>query len=395
MTVHDVDILIAGAGLTGLVSAFAFGKAGYRVLCVDPTKISSESTDRRTTAYLQPGQKFLNDLGLWDRVQRFAAPLFTMRIMDAANVDQDPVIRDFKSEDVSELPFGWNISNAQMHNTLVAEIQKLPNVSFAEETQAISIFTRTSQARVTLSDGRKITADLMIAADGRDSQLRQDLNIKCPRNNFDQSALAFAVTHPIPHGNVSTEVHKTGGPFTLVPLPDVNGVPCSGIVWMDDDANIDTILEMSPDALAKAASLRCEGILGPLDVINTPARWPIISQVAAMFYGERTALIGEAAHVVPPIGAQGFNMSLADISCLLELVTAASDPGDVDVLAAYDKKRRRDVEIRAGGISVLNRVSQSDNTLFQGLRRLGLSALHDAKPLRKTVMRMGLGQVER
>ena len=338
------DIVISGGGIAGLVAAVAFGDAGFDVLCVDPTPpVTNRDTagaDLRTTAYLQPGQAFLERIGVWPLVADRSSPLQVMRIVDAAGPDL--ITKDFNAADISNAPFGWNVGNWDMRDGLLNRIASIPNVVFGPGLSTTSTNTRSTEARVTLSDGRLISCKLLIAADGRGSAIREAAGIATKRSQFGQLALSFAVTHAMEHGNISTEVHKGGGPFTLVPLPDFGGQPSSAVVWMDRILEIQAMQALSVVEFNAKITARSAGVLGPLSLITARTAWEIISQLASSFYSERTAFIAEAAHVVPPIGAQGLNLSLGDIEALLELTKASpSSIGELSVLKKYHQARRR------------------------------------------------------
>jgi 2-octaprenyl-6-methoxyphenol hydroxylase len=186
------------------------------------------------------------------------------------------------------------------------------------------LLTRETEARVTLSDGARLRARLVIAADGRNSAVREAAGIDVRTTRYGQKALAFAVTHPIPHENVSTEIHRSGGPFTLVPLPDYTGEdgiarPSSAIVWMERGPEVRRLMALDTPEFEAEMTERSAHLFGPLTLVSRRTVWPIISQTAEALSAERVALVAEAAHVVPPIGAQGLNMSLADIRTLLDL----------------------------------------------------------------------------
>ena len=335
MTDQSTDILVSGGGIAGMTAAAVFASAGFDVICVDPappiTDRDADGSDLRSTAFLQPARDLLADAGLWDRLAPFAAPLQIMRIVDAGGVDPEPrVTRDFNAADLSDLPFGWNLPNWLLRREMVARLGDLPNVDFRPGTATTSLFTRQTQARVGLSDGSRITAKLVIAADGRNSPMREAAGIPVHTQRYGQKALAFAVTHPVPHNNVSTEIHRTGGPFTLVPLPDYNGLPSSAVVWMEQGPKAKALSELDIPAFEQAMSDRSCHLFGPLTLASRRTLWPIISQKADRLNGERIALIAEAAHVVPPIGAQGLNMSLNDMRTLRDLALARPDGlGDV------------------------------------------------------------------
>jgi len=222
--------------------------------------------------------------------------------------------------------------------------------------------------------------------------MREASGIAVTTKRYGQKALVFAVTHPTPHANVSTEIHRTGGPFTLVPLPDHNGLPCSAVVWMDDGRLAQERLDMDVAAFEEVASARSCHHFGPLTLVSPRQAWPIISQHADRLNGERVALIAEAAHVMPPIGAQGLNMSLNDITTLLDLAQARPDGlGDAPMLEAYHKARYSDITLRVRGIDLLNRASQASGIMARDARAAGLNALYGAAPVRKMLMLMGLG----
>ena len=206
-----------------------------------------------------------------------------------------------------------------MHNALDQRLKALSNVQILKGAAAVQIIPRSTGALIHLSNGQKWRSRLMIAADGRASTVREALQIIVHKTDFAQSALSFTVCHDAPHDNISTEIHQSGGPFTLVPLPDYKGRPCSAVVWMERQQNAQMLVDLPAHAFQRAVNMRSAGIMGHLSVVTKPSAWPIISQIAERFYGPRTALIAEAAHVLPPIGAQGLNLSLADIQTLLEL----------------------------------------------------------------------------
>ncbi len=389
------DILISGGGVAGLTAAVAFGAAGFRVICADPTPPVTEreatGADLRTTAFLQPARDFLTDIGLWEQLAPFATPLDVMRIVDGTT-GQPRILRDFRAAELSDQPFGWNLPNWLLRRELLARIADLPNVTFLSGIGTNSLLTRDQLAFVGLSDGQRLRSRLVLAADGRNSPMREAAGIGVTTTRFGQKALVFAVTHPEPHQNISTEIHRSGGPFTLVPLPDLDGRPCSAVVWMESGPKARQFSALEPSAFQEAATERSCGLYGPLQLASRISSWPIISQAADRLSGQRIALLAEAAHVMPPIGAQGLNMSLADLSCLRDLAVARPEGlGDEQMLTAYHNARFNDMRTRVAGINLLNRASQTGTRPMQDARAAGIGALYALPPVRHMLMRMGLG----
>ncbi|WP_458790969.1 UbiH/UbiF family hydroxylase [Yoonia sp. MH D7] len=393
----DTDIIIAGGGVAGLTAAAAFGTAGFQTLIVDPTPPVTDSAtdgaDLRTTAFLQPARDFLIRAGLWDRLAPHAAPLQIMRIVDASGADGAVrTTADFDASDMSDAPFGWNLPNWLLRREMLARLNDLPNVTFLSGVAFGDMVARTSYALVRLTNGTSVKCKLVIGADGRGSPVRRAAHIDIKTTRYGQKAIVFAVTHNAPHDNISTEVHRAGGPFTLVPLPDHMGKPCSSVVWMDAGPKIKNLMTLDDDAFSAAATDRSAGTYGPLTLATKRSVWPIITQAATAITGPRTALVAEAAHVVPPIGAQGLNMSLNDLSSLLDLAeNHRNDLGSQAMLDAYQKARYGDIKLRITGIDALNRASIAGSPLIQDLRAAGIKALYGAGPLRRKLMELGLG----
>lgn len=397
MSQTTYDIVISGGGVAGLSAAAIFGAAGFRVLCVDPTPPvtdrDSAGADLRSTALLQPARALLQEAGLWPRLAPFASDLQVMRIVDAGGIEPEPrVVKEFNAADISDLPFGWNMPNWLLRREMLAHLDTVDTVEFRAGVSTVSLFTRAAEARVKLSDGQQVRARLVVAADGRNSPIREAAGISVKTTRYGQKALAFAVTHAIPHGDVSTEIHRTGGPFTLVPLPDYNGRPSSAVVWMEDGAEAVRLSNLETDAFEAEMNTRSCHLFGPLTLASRRTVWPIISQLADRMSAERVALVAEAAHVVPPIGAQGLNMSLADMQALVDLARNAPDQlGSREMLDAYHRKRHLEIKARVSGIDLLNRTSQLQAQPLRDARAMGLNAIYSLAPVRKTLMQMGLG----
>ncbi len=394
---ETTDILISGGGVAGLTAACALGSAGFRVVCVDPTApvtdADAEGADLRTTAILQPSVAVLEAAGLWPRLFPQGAPLQVMRIIDAGGAAPIArLTREFDAADITDGPFGWNLPNWLLRREMVARLAELPNVSFRPGVGFARMLTRESEAIITLTDGTRLSARLVIGADGRNSPVREALGLGARTMRYGQKALAFAVSHDLPHDNVSTEVHRSGGPFTLVPLPDRNGQPASAVVWMERGPEVARLSALPVPEFEAEMTARSSGILGPLRLITRRSVWPIISQISDRMSGPRTVLLAEAAHVVPPIGAQGLNMSLADLRTLTELAQShREDPGVAAVTDAYHRNRHLEVQARVMGIDLLNRASMASAPGLRDLRAKALELLYGTRPLRHTLMRTGLG----
>ena len=393
----NTDVFISGGGIAGLSTALGFAKAGFSVVLADPApppeKIDSDGSDLRSTAFLQPARALLETADIWDRLAPYATPLEALRVIDTKGTP--PAIqteRTFQSSDLGEAAFGWNLPNWLTRNVMTQAAQDAPNLDLRLGTGFKSLLARDTQALITLTDGARIRAKLAIAADGRTSPLRTAAGVEVSTTRYGQKALAFAVTHDVPHACISTEIYHHGGAFVLVPLPDVDGTPASAVVWMNDGARAQELMALDESAFSAAVSERSCGVLGALTLTSPRRIWPVVTQTAARLAARRVAVIAEAAHVLPPIGAQGLNTSLKDAATLLELAQATPDTlGSEAFLDAYVKSRARDIAARAKVVDLYNRICRSGDAPVQALRSAGLKLVHDVRPIRHSIMRAGMG----
>ena len=389
---QDADILIAGAGLAGLTAAFGLAKAGFAVVSSGP---SERSGSGRTVALLDRSVAILEALGLWAAVRTQAAPLRGLRLIDASAglFPARPV--EFHASEIGLDAFGWNIENARMAEALAAAIAKAPHV---ERTLA-SVETYDFGPEVVdarLVDGRLIRAPLAIGADGRLSKARRAAGLEARLHRYPQAALTALLAHRLPHNDFSTEFHTRGGPFTLVPLPASGPAENrSSLVWVMADKDALRLESLDDDALAREIERQAHSLLGAMRIEGGRGFFPLARQVVPRIAGPRLALIGDAGHVLPPIGAQGLNLGLRDVEAIIACAAQARadrrDIGAPDVLAAYERARRADILVRTSAVDGLNRSLIAHFGAIDFARGAALSALSAVGPLRRLVMRHGVG----
>jgi 2-octaprenyl-6-methoxyphenol hydroxylase len=258
------------------------------------------------------------------------------------------------------------------------------------EDEVVAVSSQADAVVVALKGGKPLRAQIVAGADGRHSLCRAAAGITTDEHCYPQTAMTLCLSHSRPHHDTSTEFHTPSGPFTLVPLPGNR----SSLVWVLEPGTADELADMDDATLADAIEKASHSILGKLQVEPGRGMFPLTVSTARRFAGERIALVGEAAHVLPPIGAQGLNLGLRDAATIAELVVAAQragrDTGGADVTSRYDRMRRTDVGSRALAIDLLNRSLLSDFLPVQGARGLGLYLLDRIGPLRRAVMREGV-----
>jgi 2-octaprenyl-6-methoxyphenol hydroxylase len=382
MSESKVEIAVVGAGPVGLAAGLALEKAGYNVAVIGPP---ARGTDERTSALLVGSIAFLDEIAVWPALVRAAAPLRTLRIVDGT----DRLIRapevSFESTEIGLEAFGYNVPNAFLISVLDAAVERSGIVRASTTAENISIAPES--VRIRLSNGGTFEALLVVGADGRGSLARAAADIPVDTWRYDQAALVVNLTHSLSHGDTSTEFHTATGPFTLVPLPGRR----SSLVWVGSSDETNERSALSDNDLAQAIEKRSGSILGAIEIEGRRQVFPLAGMTARRFAVSRVALAGEAAHVFPPIGAQGLNLGYRDVGTLAEIIAGPLvDPGAADRLSAFDKARRRDVISRTAAVDALNRTLLSDFVAIQGLRGLGLFLLDRVPPLRRAVMRHGV-----
>ena len=384
------DVAVVGGGPAGLAAAVALADAGARVALIAPRP---GVDDWRTTALLGGSIDFLERHGIWAGLRAAAAPLRRMRLVDASGrLFRAPDVT-FDAREIGREQYGYNVANGP----LVAALSDGVVGRGGGIVRFEALFQALDQAEtsdlLTLSSGETVTAALVIAADGRNSGVRQAAGIEVKSWSYPQEALVLALTHSVPHQDTSVEFHTETGPFTLVP----HGPGRSSLVWMDRPEVIERVNGLDDTALALEIERRSGSILGAVTIDSPRQRWPISGFRARQLASGRVALVGEAAHGFPPIGAQGFNLTLRDIATLEEIVRAATHPPTGRTLDGamvgkrYNQARRFDVIGRVTGVDLLNRSLLSGFLPMQFARTAGLLLAREVGPVRRILMRAGLG----
>ncbi|MGD0723737.1 MAG: UbiH/UbiF family hydroxylase [Roseiarcus sp.] len=385
------EVLVVGAGLAGLVAAIGFARSGFDVaLCGAPERLANG----RTVALFDSSIRLLERLDLWPAVEAEAAPLRILRIIDDTGGLWTPPPIEFRSGEIGLDAFGWNVENARLLDVLARAARATPGLRLVEgRVEAYEFGDDLATARC--QDGAMIRARLVAAADGRGSPARKAAGIDASTRAYRQSALTLILGHSRPHRDASTEFHTRSGPFTLVPLPDSPaGAARSSLVWLMANPPARRRAQLDDAALAAAIEAQCQSMLGRMRIEGGRGLFPMISQTAARPVGRRLALIGDAAHVFPPIGAQGLNLGLRDVAHLIEAASEARserrDIGGAPALDRYADWRRPDVAIRTCAVNGLNSSLLAALPPIDLMRGLGLGALAAIGPLRRFVMREGV-----
>lgn len=382
----NFDIVIVGAGAVGMAAALTFQREGYRTCLLGPSNITN---DGRTVALFQGAICFLDAIGVWPELVGGSAPLESMRIIDdTGNLFHTPAV-EFRAAELGTDAFGWNVSNQTLLSTLNDITLQNCSLTWIKDI-ATSCGFGDDATYLTTSSGDVLNASLVVAADGRRSVLREQAGISCQTWQYPQAALTTILTHERDHRNISTEFHTRHGPFTLVPMPGHR----SSLVWLTTPERAEELSRMSNDDLGRNVERQAGYMLGAMSVDGPRAIVPMAGLSADRYIGKRLALVGETAHVFPPIGAQGLNLGLRDIVNLRDVLVSASgnnsDIGGGDTLQHYQRQRKLDVGLRTAAVDGLNRMLLAQYLPADWLRAAGLIIMASLPPLKRIVMKVGM-----
>ncbi|WP_072392850.1 UbiH/UbiF family hydroxylase [Hyphomicrobium sp. CS1GBMeth3] len=392
MTRASYTAAVVGGGAAGVATALGLAKAGADVLlAAPPHRPLGHAADTRTAALFAGSIDFLKNVGTWTAVEPHSAPIGAIRIID----DTGALLRApevvFTADEVGLDAFGWNVPNHALVSALLAAAAAPDSRITVLETAGIDRVEPGAKAvRLLSREGETFEARLVAGADGRNSMCRAAAGIATRSWRYEQAAVVATFRHTRSHRGISTEFHRPAGPFTTVPLPGLR----SSLVWVERPGEAQRLAALDDTAFREALERRLQGLLGSIGEVTPRAMFPLSGLTANTFGQNRIALLGEAGHVIPPIGAQGLNLGLRDAATLAECVASAlaagRDPGGAETLEAYSAGRRGDVGSRIATVDVLNRSLISGVLPIHLVRGLGLVALKAVAPLRRLAIREGL-----
>ncbi|MBX9932138.1 MAG: FAD-dependent monooxygenase [Methylobacterium sp.] len=381
------EAAVVGAGAAGLCAALALARDGVQTALIGR---HGAAPDGRTVALLDGSVRFLKALGAWEAVAPHAAPLAELHIVDDTGSLFRPPPARFVATEIGLEAFGWNVESARLVASLRELARSAPGLTLVEA-DAEGLEQGTDAAIVRLADGNAVEARLVVGADGGRSVMRAAARIAAREWSYPQSAITTLLAHDRPHRDVSTEFHTRQGPFTLVPLP---GGHRSSLVWVTGEMAARRLSELDDATLARAIEDQAQAMLGAMRIDGPRGLVPMRGLSVSSPVADRLALIGEAAHLFPPIGAQGLNLGLRDAAALRDAVLAAQkegrDPGSRVALAPFARSRSLDARMRTTAVDALNRSLLSGLVPVDALRGLGLLAMTTITPLRRLVMREGV-----
>ena len=383
------DVAISGASFAGLALACGLSQTlgpGFKIALVDRIAELSPGrpADSRAFALSAASKRMLDVLGVWPAIADEAQAVTGIDITDSSlDAGVRPVLLTYDNVSATGEPATFIVPNAVLLRALRAKLAELPSVRLIAPAEAIGFTTTDTEVRVQLAGGAEIAAALLVAAEGRNSPLREAASIKVVGWSYPQTGIVTTVRHDRPHGGRAVQHFLPSGPFAILPLTGNR----SCITWTEDASEAARILALDDAGFLREVDKRFGGKLGAIALDGPRQSWPLEMHLARRYVGQRFALIGDSAHGVHPLAGQGLNLAFRDVAALVESIAEAVrlgfDAGDAQALARFERWRRFDSAVSAATFDGLNRLFANDMTLVRSAREVGLGIVNRLPTLKR------------
>ena len=395
----DFDVCIVGAGPVGGTLACRLAQGGARVVVVDHAALppmEHPDFDGRAYAVASGSRRLLEASGLWEALPQVPGPILDIRVSDGRlGRPASPLHLHFDHQEAEAGPFGWMVEARSLRVALNARLNDTPGVRLFAPA-ACEVRRTAQRVVVSITGGPTITAGLVVAAEGRNSPLRDQAGIPVTRAPYGQRGMVCAIAHELPHDGVALEHFLPAGPFAQLPMAGTAEAPnLSAIVWTERTALADRLIALDDATFTREVARRLGPHLGTIRLVGRRWMYPLSALHAQRYTDTRLALVGDAAHGIHPIAGQGLNLGFRDVMALSDLVLAAlardEDVGGARLLAAYQRRRRPDNLAMLAATDVLDRLFSTDNPLLRAVRDLGMAGVHRMPRLKRAFMRAAMG----
>jgi len=386
------DVIIFGGGLVGLALAAALDSSGLSAIVVDPADPAPRaqaSFDGRTSAVSSSSMRMLETIGVASHLGEPGCPIWRISVADGLK----PGALHFDPDDGE--PLGFMHENRHLRAALQARAEAGMNVWLLWNSRVTSVERADHGVVVALEDGRKLSAPLLVAADGRDSKTREAAGISIARWKYDHQAIVSVLRHERPHEHIAYEIFYSTGPFALLPMNDDKIGHRSAIVWSVPEEDAAGWLSLTDEDFAAEAEMAMGGFLGKIEMLAPRSSFPLGFHHTAQITAKRLALAGDAAHAIHPIAGQGLNLGFRDVAALSQVVVEGArlglDLGDRQLMDRYQRWRSLDALSVAFATDSLTRVYGVPGAAASAVRRFGMGLVGRISPLRNRLMNEARG----
>ena len=384
------DVLIVGGGLVGLTLAVSAAQSGFEVVLVDrdtPDTSTSPQFDGRVSSVAAGSANLFKALRVWETILPGAQPIHQIRVSDR----EVPRFLNYDSSDLGGQAMGYIVENQVLRRTLHLAVEREDRIVLRSGASLEKIVTDPYRATALLSDGTRIGASLIVAADGRASSVRTSVGIGVTGKEYGQTGLVCTVAHELDHEGIAHERFLRGGPFAILPMKGRK----SSLVWTETTELARELQQLRSNVFLDELRWRFGDFLGDLSLVGKVWSYPLRLTMAEELVAQRTALVGDAAHAIHPIAGQGLNLGLRDVAVLVEVISDARslglDIGERETLRRYSRWRRFDGFTMAAVTDGLNRLFVHDSEPLRMVRNAGLTVVNSNRPLKAIFQKHAMG----
>ena len=391
----NCDLHIVGGALSGLLTAYCAAVLGYRIIISEKKNIilnnKASTIDTRTTAIAEGSKIFLESKGLWKFIKKYAEPIRNIKVFDTtAKCNLDFINPTPKSN------LGYIVKNSNLISILIKELQKKKNVNYIMGSNINSILSHNSKI-VSVSNNKKINSKLIIAADGKNSTVREILGTNILKKNYSEKALVVNFFHEMPHNNIAYEFFLKTGPLAILPMQKEKNKNQSTVIWSNKSEIVDMIISsnLNNDYLLEILNEKISMYLGAVKKINSIQAFPLSAHINEKFYDNKTVYLGDAAHSIHPIAGQGWNLGLRDVKSITNLLKKAKDNGSAigtkNFCKTYNDLCYYDAYRLFQTTDKLDWIFKKDKLYFRFLKNAGFKVINKNKFLKEKIVEFAMG----
>ncbi|MCC7305227.1 MAG: UbiH/UbiF/VisC/COQ6 family ubiquinone biosynthesis hydroxylase [Alphaproteobacteria bacterium] len=380
------DAVIIGGGPAGLTLTCLLAGKGLQVLCLD--RPAPQQQALRTTAISYGSRKILEEAGIWKNLDAAPCPIEKIDVLES----DSPVLLDFLSEDMGGKTFGWIVLNSDLRKAMLKTLRAQKRAEYIDIAAVKDFEVEKDFAKIILQDGKTICTKLVVGADGRNSFVRNWMDVPVKEWDYRQRAVLCTALHENHHEFTAVEHFWPQGPFAILPMSDdEEGRHRSAVVLTEHGPKKKSLMNLSDKDFEKEVAAKFPERYGAVKLAGTRAAYPLTFVHAESYIAPRMALVADAAHGIHPVAGQGLNLGFRDVKALADLAGKAKDPGSEEILQAYQRARRFDNTAMIAATDGMVRLFSSRLPGMRLLRRTGLKLMNKTPAIRHLLIKEAMG----
>ncbi|ABE04706.1 2-polyprenyl-6-methoxyphenol 4-hydroxylase [Rickettsia bellii RML369-C] len=373
---RQIDKVILGCGLSGMLTALAFAKNGIKTTIFESKSVKSPGffNDIRTTALTPYSKDFLSSIDMWQELEEFVSHMKDVYVVD----NKAPEILELKNDS----SLGYVVQNNDFKKILLSKIINNPLITLVDNKEYQEVISHDEHSIIKFDDKTYVKCNLLIVCDGANSKVRSHYFANEIEKPY-QTALVFNIKHEKPHENCAMEHFLPLGPFALLPMKDQHS---SSVIWSTSSDQAALIMQLPIEEVRFLTQRNAGNSLGKITIDSEVNGFPLKARIANRYFHNKIVLIADSAHVVHPLAGQGLNQGIKDIESLISVVSNNL------LLSEYQKSRQTDNFIMYKLTDELNNIFSNHSKSLRHLRQIGFKAINNFKPIKNLITSYAMGK---